>query len=54
VTRIRNQHIKTVLIKLPKENSLNQSKAIIKKTKNSFQSITDFRPIRFNIDVDNY
>ena len=54
ISRIRNQHIKTVLIKLPKENSLKQSKAIIQKIKNSFQSIADFRPIRFNIDVDNY
>ncbi len=54
ISRIRNQHIKTVLIKLPKENSLKQSKAIIQKIKNSFQSIADFRPIRFNIDVDAY
>ncbi len=54
ISRIRNQHIKTVLVKLPKENSLKQSKAIIQKIKNSFQSIADFRPIRFNIDVDAY
>ena len=54
ISRIRNQHIKTILIKLPKEKSIGQSKVIIQKIKNSFQSITDFRAIRFNIDVDNY
>ena len=54
ISRIRNQHIKTILIKLPKEKSLQQSKTIIQKIKNSFQSIADFRAIRFNVDVDNY
>ena len=54
IARIRNQHIKTVLIKLPTNKSLKQSKAIIQKIKNSFQSIADFRAVRFNIDVDAY
>ena len=54
ISRIRNQHIKTILIKLPKKNSLKQSKEIIQKIKNSFQSIVDFRSVRFNTDVDNY
>jgi primosomal protein N' (replication factor Y) len=54
ISRIRNQHIKTILIKLPKEKPLKQSKVIIQKIKNSFQSIADFRSIRFNIDVDCY
>jgi len=54
ISRIRNQHIKTILVKLPKENSLKQSKTIIQKIKNSFQSVADFRAVRFNIDVDCY
>ncbi len=54
ISRIRNQHIKTILIKLPKKQSLQQSKVIIQKIKNSFQSIADFRSVRFNIDVDCY
>ena len=54
ISRIRNQHIKTILIKLPKEKSLKQSKVIIQKIKNSFQSVAEFRSVRFNIDVDNY
>ena len=52
ISRIRNQHIKTILIKLPKQRSLKQSKTIIQKIKNSFQAIADFRSVRFNIDVD--
>jgi len=54
VSRIRNQYIKTILIKLPHNKPIKQSKQIIQKVKNSFQSITDFRPIRFNVDVDAY
>jgi len=54
ISRIRNQHIKTILIKLPQDKSINSSKAVIQKIKNSFQSIADFRPIRFNVDVDSY
>ena len=54
VSRIRNQHIKTLLIKLPKQIQLNQSKDQIQKIKNSFLSIAEFRPVRFIVDVDNY
>ena len=54
ISRIRNQHIKTILLKLPKDRPLNQSKAIVQKIKNSFQSISEFRSIRLNIDVDCY
>ena len=54
ISRIRNQHIKTLLIKLPKDRPIKQSKGIIQKIKNSFQSIADFRAVRINIDVDNY
>ncbi|MCB0472639.1 MAG: primosomal protein N', partial [Flavobacteriaceae bacterium] len=54
VSRIRNQHIKTLLIKLPKDKPLKHSKLIIQKIRNSFQSIPDFRAVRFNVDVDCY
>jgi primosomal protein N' (replication factor Y) (superfamily II helicase) len=54
ISRIRNQHIKNLLIKLPKDKSISQSKGIIQKIKNTFLSIPEFRPVRFNIDVDNY
>ena len=54
VSRIRNQHIKTLLIKLPANKSLKKSKEIIHKIKNSFQSIAEFRSVRFVVDVDSY
>ncbi|MCF6223948.1 MAG: primosomal protein N' [Flavobacteriaceae bacterium] len=54
VSRIRNQYLKTILIKLPADKSLKQSKEIIQKIKNSFQSIGEFRAVRFVVDVDNY
>ena len=54
VSRIRNQHLKTILIKLPKTQSLVKSKKVVQKIKNSFQSIAEFRPVRFVVDIDNY
>ena len=54
VPRIRNQHLKTLLIKLPKDKPIKQSKFILQKIKNSFQAIPDFRAVRFNLDVDCY
>ena len=54
VSRIRNQYIKNVMIKIPPKQSIVKTKHEIIKVKNSFQSISDFRPIRFIIDVDAY
>ncbi len=54
VSRIRNQYIKTFLIKLPKNRHLTVSKNQIIKVRNSFESIAEFRSVRFIIDVDNY
>ena len=54
VSRIRNQYIKNVMIKIPPKQSIAKTKHEIIKVKNSFQSISDFRPIRFIIDVDAY
>lgn len=54
VSRIRNQYIKNVMIKIPPKQSLGKTKQEIDKIKNTFQAIADFRPIRFIIDVDAY
>ncbi|MCF6349568.1 MAG: primosomal protein N' [Flavobacteriaceae bacterium] len=53
VARVRNQYIKFILIKLPVKTSIKQSKIVLKKIKINFQSIAEFRPIRFIFDVDN-
>jgi primosomal protein N' (replication factor Y) len=54
VARVRNQYIKHILIKLPTNKSLKQSKLILKKIKLSFESVAEYRPVRFIFDVDNY
>lgn len=54
ISRIRNQFIKNILIKLPAHISIKQSKSMIDKVKNSFMAVAEFRSVRINIDVDNY
>jgi primosomal protein N' (replication factor Y) len=54
VSRIRNQYIKTFLIKFSKNDNLSMSKNKLQKLRNSFESIAEFRSVRFIIDVDNY
>lgn len=53
VSRIRNQYIKNVLIKIPPKQSLGKTKEQVAKIKDTFQAVADFRPIRFILDVDN-
>ncbi|MEQ6123947.1 primosomal protein N' [Pseudotenacibaculum sp. MALMAid0570] len=54
VSRIRNQYIKNLVIKIPPKQSLGKTKQQIAKIKNTFQAVADFRPIRFIVDVDAY
>ena len=54
VSRIRNQYIKNLVIKIPPKQSLANTKNQITKIRNTFEAVSDFRPIRFIIDVDAY
>jgi len=54
VSRIRNQYIKNLVIKIPPKQSLVNTKNQITKIRNTFEAVSDFRPIRFVIDVDAY
>ncbi|SDS05420.1 replication restart DNA helicase PriA [Polaribacter sp. KT25b] len=54
VSRIRNQYIKNIVIKIPPKQSLVNTKNHVSKIRNSFEAVKDFRPIRFIIDVDAY
>jgi primosomal protein N' (replication factor Y) len=54
VSRIRNQYIKNLVIKIPPKQSLANTKNQITKIRNTFEAVKDFRPIRFIIDVDAY
>lgn len=52
VSRVRNQYIKNITIKIPPKQNLAETKKQIEKIKNTFQSVKEFRPIRFIVDVD--
>jgi len=54
VSRIRNQYIKNIIIKIPPKQSLKNTKNQLIKIRNTFEAVKDFRPIRFIIDVDAY
>ncbi|AUC84396.1 primosomal protein N' [Polaribacter sp. ALD11] len=54
VSRVRNQYIKNIVIKIPPKQSLANTKSQITKIRNTFEAVKDFRPIRFIIDVDAY
>jgi primosomal protein N' (replication factor Y) len=54
ISKIRNLYIKNVLIKIEDRTALNESKELIQKIKLSFESIGEFRSVRFNLDVDPY
>jgi primosomal protein N' (replication factor Y) len=54
VSRIRNQYLINILVKIPPQQSLPKTKEVIHKINNRFMSVKDFRPIRVIINVDNY
>ncbi|MCG1036849.1 replication restart helicase PriA [Polaribacter sargassicola] len=54
VSRIRNQYIKNIVVKIPPKQNLANTKNQITKIRNTFEAVKDFRPIRFIIDVDAY
>jgi primosomal protein N' (replication factor Y) len=54
VSRIRNQYHKNILLKIPQNQSLTKTKAVLKKIKMSFSSTPNYRAVRLLINVDNY
>lgn len=54
ISRIRNEYIRTILIKIPKEKNLSLTKKTIHKIMNSFEAIAFYRAIKVTINVDNY
>lgn len=54
ISRIRNEYIRTILIKIPKEKNLSLTKKTIHKIMNSFEAISFYRAIKVTINVDNY
>ena len=54
ISKIRNYYIRTIILKIPQENSLGKTKNHLRKILNSFQAVTDFRSVKVGVDVDNY
>ena len=54
ISRIRNEYIRTIMIKIPGETSLQGTKKTIQKILNSFDLISQYRTIKVTVNVDSY
>jgi len=54
ISRIRNEYIRTILIKIPSDKSLGSIKKTIQKMLNSFEAVPQYRPIKVAVNVDFY
>ncbi|MCX2679214.1 primosomal protein N' [Galbibacter sp. EGI 63066] len=54
VSRIRNEYLKDIVIKIPRDQSIKQTKLSIKRINKSFQAIAAYRSVRLIYNVDAY
>lgn len=54
INRIRNEYIRTIMIKIPQEKPLGSTKKTIQKILNSFDVIAQYRTIKVTVNVDFY
>lgn len=54
ISRIRNEYIRTILIKIPQNLPLGSTKKTIQKILNSFEAVAQYRAIKVIINVDFY
>lgn len=54
VSRIRNEFIRHILIKLPGQAPVSAIKKTIQRTLDSFEVVPQFRPVKVTVNVDNY
>ncbi len=54
VGRIRNEYIRTIMIKIPAEASLQGTKKTIQKILNSFDLVAQYRTVKVTVNVDFY
>jgi len=54
ISRIRNEYIRTIIIKIPQNTSIGSTKKTIQKILNSFEAVAQYRAIRVTINVDFY
>ena len=54
ISRIRNEYIRTIMIKIPTNQSLQGTKKTIQKMLNSFEAVAQYRSIKVSVNVDFY
>jgi primosomal protein N' (replication factor Y) len=54
ISRIRNEYIRTVIIKIPQNTSIIGTKKTIQKILNSFEAVSQYRSIKVTVNVDFY
>jgi primosomal protein N' (replication factor Y) len=54
ISRIRNEYIRTIMIKIPTNQSLQGIKTTIEKMLNSFDAVAQYRSIKVAVNVDFY
>lgn len=54
ISRIRNEYIRTIMVKIPQEKALGNTKKTIRKVLNSFETIAQYRSIKVIVNVDFY
>ncbi|MGL5112426.1 MAG: replication restart helicase PriA [Flavobacterium sp.] len=54
INRIRNEYIRTIMIKIPQNKTIGGTKQMISKMLNSFEAVAQYRAIRIVVNVDFY
>jgi primosomal protein N' (replication factor Y) (superfamily II helicase) len=54
ISRIRNEYIRTIMVKIPLNQSLQGTKKTIQKMLNSFDAVAQYRAIKVSVNVDFY
>ncbi|WP_284652237.1 replication restart helicase PriA [Flavobacterium terrisoli] len=54
ISRIRNEYIRTIMIKIPSETPLQGTKKTVQKILNSFDLVSQYRTIKVTVNVDFY
>ena len=54
ISRIRNEYIRTIMLKIPVNHPLQGTKKTIQKILNSFEAVAQYRSIKVSVNVDFY
>lgn len=54
ISRIRNEYIRTIIVKIPQSISIVNTKKTIQKMLNSFEAVAQYRAIKVKLNVDFY